>query len=293
MNAPELSLAGRVAIVSGAARGLGRAHALELARRGARLVLLDVLDGADVAAEIEAAGGEASFLTLDLAQLEAAPRVLETALEAFGRVDGLVNNAGLIRDRMSFNLSAAEWELVLTVNLSASFLLSQALVRHWRQLGSGGAIVNTSSESGLYGNVGQANYAAAKAGVAAMTITMASELARSSIRVNAIAPRARTPMSDQAFGALPREERFDPFAPEHVSRGRRLAALRCCSRGDRPGPRRTRRRHRGDADLVRAAANRASRGLERGRAPRTPRAPVPRRAHSAARGTGRLVLRCI
>jgi 3-oxoacyl-[acyl-carrier protein] reductase len=214
----ELRLDGQVVVVTGAAQGLGRAHAEAVARRGAQVFLVDVLDCQEAVAAIREAGGEARSAHVDLASPEAGEEVLKAALAAYGQqVDALVNNAGLVRDRMSFNLSAEQWSLVLAVNLSATFFLSQAVVRHWRGAGRPGAIVNTTSESGLYGNAGQANYAAAKAGVAALTITMATELDRNRIRVNAIAPRARTPMSDEAFGELPRDQRFDRFAPEHVA----------------------------------------------------------------------------
>jgi len=158
----------------------------------------------------------------DLSQAESAARVLEAALDRYGDVDILINNAGLVRDRMSFNLSSEDWELVVAVNLSASFYLARAAAQHWKgQLGAEDGqkrvIVNTSSESGLYGNAGQANYAAAKAGVAALTLTLAAELERYGIRVNAIAPRARTLMSVAAFGDLPETPAYDPFAPEHVA----------------------------------------------------------------------------
>jgi 3-oxoacyl-[acyl-carrier protein] reductase len=205
-----------VVVVTGAARGLGRAHTLALARRGARVVAVDRLDAGAVIEEVQNGGGDATAACVDLAVPEAGEETLRTALEAYGQLDALVNNAGLVRDRMSFNLSPEDWEGVVAVNLSASFFLSQAATRYWRQKDRPGVIVNTSSESGLYGNAGQSNYAAAKAGVAALTITMATELERYGIRVNAIAPRARTPMSDQAFGDLPRESAFDPFGAEHV-----------------------------------------------------------------------------
>jgi 3-oxoacyl-[acyl-carrier protein] reductase len=213
----SIDLTNQVAVVTGAARGLGRAHALALARHGAQVVAIDVLDSSEVVEAIEAEGGKAVQGQADLAQADAGEQVLEVALEAYGDLDILVNNAGVLRDRMSFNISAADWELVLAVNLSASFYLSRAAVRHWRDRGRGGAIVNTSSESGLYGNAGQANYATAKAGVAAMTVTMATELDRLGIRVNAIAPRARTQMSDGVLGELPRGDGFDPFGAEHVA----------------------------------------------------------------------------
>jgi 3-oxoacyl-[acyl-carrier protein] reductase len=217
-----LNLTGRVALVTGAASGLGRAEAMMLARRGARIVLSDVTDATGVIAAISRAGGQAIQVTADLARPHAADEVFAAALAAHGDVHVLVNNAGVVRDRMSFNLSDEDWAHVLAVNLSAPFYLARAAVRHWRDLRRSGdqqprVIVNTTSESGLYGNPGQANYAAAKAGVAALTLTLAAELKRYGFRVNAIAPRARTPMSTQAFGNLPRTTAFDPFAAEPVA----------------------------------------------------------------------------
>jgi NAD(P)-dependent dehydrogenase (short-subunit alcohol dehydrogenase family) len=219
----ELDFEGRVVLVTGAARGLGRAEALAFAKRGARVVAIDVLDASEVVGAIEEAGGAAVHATIDLAEGEpAAAEALDLALSAYGDLHTLVNNAGVMRDRMSFNLSAEDWEQVLAVNLSASFYLARAAARHWRSQRAAGetqprAIVNTSSESGLYGNAGQANYAAAKAGVAALTLTLATELERLGVRVNAIAPRARTSMSTEAFGDLPSTPGHDPFAPENVA----------------------------------------------------------------------------
>jgi NAD(P)-dependent dehydrogenase (short-subunit alcohol dehydrogenase family) len=217
---PELDLSGRVAVVTGAARGLGRAEAFALSSRGARVLAADVLDPADTVTAIQDTGAQAMAVVADLSAPDSAERVFEAALQEYGDVDIVVNNAGVIRDRMSFNLSDVDWELVLGVNLSATFYLARAAARHWRaqqpRLGRK-AIVNTSSESGLYGNVGQANYVAAKAGVAGLTLALAGELARYGIRVNAIAPRARTPMSVAAFGHLPTADSFDPFGPEHVA----------------------------------------------------------------------------
>lgn len=218
-----LELDGRVALVTGAARGLGRAEALALARRGARVVAVDVIDASEVVDAIEREGGVAVQAQLDLAHAEAVAReALDVAISAYGDVHVLVNNAGVLRDRMSFNLSGEDWDLVLAVNLSASFHLARAAARHWRERHSAGdrqprAIVNTSSESGLYGNAGQANYAAAKSGIAALTITLATELERYGVRVNAIAPRARTQMAAESLGELPAAGAYDPLAPEHVA----------------------------------------------------------------------------
>lgn len=218
-----LELDGRVALVTGAARGLGRAEALALARRGARVVAIDLLDASETVHAIEGAGGVAAHATIDLAQGEtAAHQALDVAISTFGDLHILVNNAGVLRDRMSFNLSSEDWDLVLAVNLSATFHLARAAARHWRERHAAGetqprSIVSTSSESGLYGNAGQANYAAAKAGVAALTIVMATELERYGVRVNAIAPRARTQMTLESLGQLPGVGEHDPLAPEHVA----------------------------------------------------------------------------
>jgi NAD(P)-dependent dehydrogenase (short-subunit alcohol dehydrogenase family) len=199
------------------------AEALALARRGARVVAIDLLDASETVHAIEGAGGVAAHATIDLAQGEtAAHQALDVAISTFGDLHVLVNNAGVLRDRMSFNLTGEDWDLVLAVNLSASFHLARAVARHWRQQHAAGepqprSIVSTSSESGLYGNAGQANYAAAKAGVAALTITLATELERYGVRVNAIAPRARTQMTLDSLGQLPTAGEHDPLAPEHVA----------------------------------------------------------------------------
>jgi NAD(P)-dependent dehydrogenase (short-subunit alcohol dehydrogenase family) len=222
VSTPGLALSGRVAIVTGAGRGLGRTEALELAGRGARVVACDLELPSATVDDIHRRGGEAVAIDLDLAVPANADALLEAALGAYGDVHVLVNNAGILRDGMCFNLSLDDWNAVLAVNLTAPFLLSRGCARHWRTAVKGGVevervIVNTSSESGLYGNVGQSNYAAAKAGLAALTLTLAAELDQYGVRVNAIAPRARTEMSAQAFGDLAREDGFDPYSPEHVA----------------------------------------------------------------------------
>jgi NAD(P)-dependent dehydrogenase (short-subunit alcohol dehydrogenase family) len=221
--ARSLDMSGRVAPVTGSSRGPGRAEALALARRGARIVLAGVTDAAEVAEAIAGAGGQAVQVTADLARPEAAGEVFAEAPAAFGDVHVLVSNAGVVRDKMRLSLSGEDWAHVLAVSLPAPFYLAGAAARHWRDLRRAGSleprvIVSTASESGLYGNAGQANYAAAKAGVTALTLTLAAELRRYGIRVSAIAPRARTPMSRHAFGDLPRSAAFDPFAAEHVAR---------------------------------------------------------------------------
>lgn len=221
MSDPQLSLRGRVVVVTGAAQGLGRAESLAFAARGGYVVAVDVLDTAETVEAIRRQGHEAIGIEANLAARDSAQPVVDAALDAYGAIDVLVNNAGVVRDRMSFNLPSEEWELVLAVNLSASFYLASAVARHWRveptTTGRSRSIINTSSESGLYGNAGQANYAAAKSGVAALTLTLAAELERYGVRVNAIAPRARTPMSAQAFDELPKAGPHDAFAPESVA----------------------------------------------------------------------------
>jgi NAD(P)-dependent dehydrogenase (short-subunit alcohol dehydrogenase family) len=216
-----LNLARRVVVVTGAARGLGRAESIALARRGALVLAVDVLDTTETIKAIEGEGCQALGLQVDLVDRDSSESVVDAALEAYGQLDVLVNNAGILRDRMSFNLSEHDWNLVLAVNLSATFYLARAAIRYWREKYKGGqrrggTIVNTTSESGLFGNAGQANYAAAKAGVAALTRTLATEVERYGIRVNAIAPRARTPMSEGMGWKLPRTQCLDSFAPEHV-----------------------------------------------------------------------------
>ena len=216
----SLDLTGRVAVVTGAAGGLGRAEALALARLGAAVLVTDIADPSPTVAAVRAAGGEAVGCQIDLADRAGPAEVVAGALDAYGDLHVVVNNAGLIRDRTLVNLSDDDWDQVIAVNLTAPFRLIRAATREWRRAGPGSGprtVVNTSSESGLYGNVGQANYAAAKAGLVGLSLTLAGELERYAVRVNTVAPRARTPMSDGAFGALPRLGSFDPFAAEHVA----------------------------------------------------------------------------
>ncbi|GAA1077346.1 SDR family oxidoreductase [Nocardiopsis composta] len=227
---------GRVVLVTGAGRGLGRAHALEFARQGARVVVNDVgvePDGSgrsaapaeDVAAEIRAAGGEAATATGDIAAADGAAEAVDTALRAFGRLDTLVNNAGFVRDRMLVNLSEEEWDAVLRVHLKGHFLMLRRAGAHWRAEAKAGRmpaarVVNTSSGAGLLGSVGQANYSAAKAGIIGLTLVAAAELGRYGVAVNAIAPAARTRMTERAFAermARPGGAAFDAMDPANVS----------------------------------------------------------------------------
>jgi NAD(P)-dependent dehydrogenase (short-subunit alcohol dehydrogenase family) len=219
-----LTLDGRTAIVTGAGNGLGRAEAIGLAGAGARLVLND-LDGAAtqaVADEIAAAGGQAVVCAGDIGEWATGESLVATALEAFGTLDILVNNAGVVRDRMIFSMSEQEWDLVVRTHLRGHFITSRLATAHWRQASkqAGGPvyarIVNTTSEAWLLGPVGQPNYAAAKAGITALTVAIARSCARYGVRANAICPRARTAMTVGMIGAAPEGE-VDPLAPEHVA----------------------------------------------------------------------------
>jgi NAD(P)-dependent dehydrogenase (short-subunit alcohol dehydrogenase family) len=229
---PDLS--GKVAIVTGAGRGIGREHALALARAGARIVVNDLgasLAGEgedegpahDVVREIEALGGEAVANGENVADFAAAERLVEHAVSSFGRLDVLVNNAGILRDRMLANMDEHEWDAVLDVHLKGHFAPTRHAAAHWRERSKAGEdvrarVINTSSPSGVFGNVGQANYGAAKAGIVGFTLIAAQELRRYGVTVNAIAPNARTRMTEAAFGELTApEEGFDPAHPANNS----------------------------------------------------------------------------
>ncbi|WP_121251128.1 3-oxoacyl-ACP reductase [Nocardioides ferulae] len=218
-----LSLDGRVAVVTGAGAGLGRAEALALARAGARVVLNDLPGAADEAAEeIKALGGEAAVVEGDVGERATADAMVAAAVDGFGSLDIVVNNAGITRDKMLFNMSDDEWDLVVKVHLRGHFLLSRNAAAYWRaQSKEAGApvygrVVNTASEAFLAGPPGQANYGAAKAGIAALTMSTARAMARSGVRANAICPRARTAMTADVFGEGPTDG-LDPYSPEHVA----------------------------------------------------------------------------
>jgi NAD(P)-dependent dehydrogenase (short-subunit alcohol dehydrogenase family) len=231
--------AGRVVIVTGAGRGLGRAHALAFAAEGAKVVVNDLgvgLDGAggsspgparQVVDEIEAAGGEAVAHGGDIATGAGAAGLVAAALDTYGRLDTLVNNAGFLRDRMLVNLDEDDWDAVLRVHLKGHFLTLKHAAAHWRAETEAGRtpaarVINTSSGAGLLGSVGQGNYSAAKAGIVGLTLVAAAEMGRYGVQVNAIAPAARTRMTEQTFAetmAAPEEGTgaFDAMAPENVS----------------------------------------------------------------------------
>ncbi|TDB87457.1 SDR family NAD(P)-dependent oxidoreductase [Actinomadura sp. KC216] len=225
---------GRVAVVTGAGRGIGRGHALELARQGARVVVNDLggdVHGAnpdsaaakEVAEEIVAAGGEAVPSGHDVSTADGAAGLVRLALDSFGALDAVVNNAGILRDRTIINMSEDEWDSVVAVHLRGTFLVTREAARHWRERSKAGGpvdarIINTSSVSGLFGNTGQSNYGAAKAGIAGFTIIASLELARYGITVNAVSPSARTRMiTPRGQERMAARDDFDPFAPENIA----------------------------------------------------------------------------
>ncbi|MFL6082300.1 MAG: 3-oxoacyl-ACP reductase [Mycobacterium sp.] len=225
-NSDATDLSGLVAVVTGAAAGLGRAEAIGLARAGASIVANDIagaLDKSDVIDEIATAGSKAVAVAGDISQRSTADELVETA-DGLGGLSIVVNNAGITRDRMLFNMSDEDWDTVIAVHLRGHFLLTRNAATYWRAKAKAGAgtvygrIINTSSEAGLAGPVGQANYGAAKAGITALTLTAARALERYGVRANAIAPRARTAMTADVFGDSPElaEGQIDPLSPEHV-----------------------------------------------------------------------------
>ncbi len=227
---------GRVAIVTGAARGIGRGHALELARQGAKVVVNDIggaVDGtgADVGAaqsvvdEIVALGGEAVANTDSVTDWEGAQRMVNQAVETYGSLDVVVNNAGILRDRMIFNMTEEEWDAVIAVHLKGTFALLRWAASYWRERAKAGetfdaSVINTSSTSGIFANPGQGNYGAAKSGIASLSIIAAKELGRYGVRVNAIAPGARTRMTENLGGGRmgpPPEGEWDERSPDNVA----------------------------------------------------------------------------
>jgi NAD(P)-dependent dehydrogenase (short-subunit alcohol dehydrogenase family) len=217
-------LHGRVAVVTGAGGGLGRSEAIALAAAGARLTLNDLPGDAvhAVAEEIRAGGGEATVHEGDIAEGDTAEGLVKAALSAYGSLDILVNNAGFTRDRMIFNMSEREWDDVIRVHLRGHFVTSRHATAYWRQKAkdTGGPVyarvVNTSSEAFLLGAAGQPNYAAAKGGIAALTLSTAQACGRYGVRANAICPRARTAMTAEVFGPAP-SDGADPLSPDHVA----------------------------------------------------------------------------
>ena len=223
--------------MTGAGRGLGRAEALELARLGAAVVVNDFgqpgRDGSgeasagpaeEVAAEIRAAGGRALAHTGDVADFQQARELVELAIGEFGKLDVLVNNAGILRDRMVFSMTEGEWDAVIRVHLKGHFNTTHFAAAHWRERSKAvggpvyGRIVNTSSEAFLAGSAGQPNYAAAKGGIVGLTTSTALALAKYGVTANAICPRARTRMTEDVFAGFEQPaDGLDPLAPEHVA----------------------------------------------------------------------------
>ena len=224
---------GRVVVVTGAGRGIGREHALSLARHGAFVVVNDLGAGVDgsggdvspanqVVAEIESMGGKAVSNGDDISSFEGAERLIKTAVDTFGDLHGVVNNAGILRDRMMANMSEAEWDAVIKVHLKGTFAPSHFAAAYWRDQSKAGKpvdgrIINTTSVSGIYGNIGQANYGAAKAGIAAFTVITALELARYGVTVNAVAPVALTRMTENLQPTPPTDEEREAQSPRWIA----------------------------------------------------------------------------
>lgn len=224
---------GRVVVVTGAGRGIGREHALSLARHGAHVVVNDLGAGVDgsggdvspanqVVKEIEALGGKAIANGDDISSFEGAERLIKAAVDTFGDLHGVVNNAGILRDRMMANMSEAEWDAVIKVHLKGTFAPAHFAAAYWRDQSKAGKpvdgrIINTTSVSGIYGNIGQANYGAAKAGIAAFTVITALELARYGVTVNAVAPVALTRMTENLQPTPPTDEEREAQSPRWIA----------------------------------------------------------------------------
>ncbi len=218
------NLDGKVAIVTGAGAGLGRAEALALADAGARVVINDLPGaGEDAAEEIRGRGGDATVVAGDVSERATADAMVAAAVDGYGGLDIVVNNAGMTRDRMLFNMADEEWDAVIAVHLRGHFLLSRNAASYWRgrskETGAPvyGSVINTASEAFLGGSPGQPNYAAAKAAIAALTLSTARGLSRIGVRANAICPRARTAMTAEVFGEDTSGRAIDPYAPDHVA----------------------------------------------------------------------------
>jgi NAD(P)-dependent dehydrogenase (short-subunit alcohol dehydrogenase family) len=228
-------LDGKVAIVTGAGRGIGREEALMLASEGAKVIVNDV--GASLQGEggdkhpaeevvelIKAGGSDGAVNASDVSSWQGAKELVEQAIDTFGQLDILVNNAGILRDKMSFNMEESDWDDVIRVHLKGHFAPAHHAAVYWRGRAKAGEtvsgrIVNTSSEAGLFGSAGQANYSSAKAGIASLTWVLARELERYGITVNSISPRARTRMTENLFGEMAKtDEGFDRFDPRNVAR---------------------------------------------------------------------------
>ena len=220
---------GKVAIVTGAGRGLGRSHALELGRQGVKVVVNDYAPAGsanpadDVVDEIREAGGDALSHLGDVADWDESKAMVQLAIDTYGSLDILVNNAGILRDRMIFNMSEEEWDAVIRVHLKGHFCPSRHAAAYWRDKSKDaggpvyGRIVNTSSEAGLMGSAGQPNYSTAKGGIIQLTLVCAQGLGRYGVNANAIAPRALTQMTESLGGFDAKEGEFEVFATENVS----------------------------------------------------------------------------